>query len=93
MIIDSRGYIITNNHVVSGALSIQVVLSNGTKESAQLVASGSPSQPIASRPSCRSSSRAEKCGEVTWHPMDASFAAGFADTAGFIALGGWFAKP
>ncbi len=36
VIIDSRGYIITNNHVVSGALSIQVVLSNGTKESAQL---------------------------------------------------------
>lgn len=36
VIIDSRGYIITNNHVVSGALSIQVVLSNGTKEPAQL---------------------------------------------------------
>src|SRR5260370_4443803 len=36
VIVDSRGYIITNNHVVSGALSIQVVLSNGTKESAQL---------------------------------------------------------
>ncbi len=36
VIIDSRGYIITNNHVVSGARSIQVVLSNGTKESAQL---------------------------------------------------------
>src|SRR2546423_10988800 len=51
------------------------------------MASGSPSQSIASRPSCRSSSRAEKCGEVTWHPMDASVAAGFADTAGFIALG------
>jgi S1-C subfamily serine protease len=36
VIIDSRGYIVTNNHVVSGALSIQVVLSNGTKEPAQL---------------------------------------------------------
>ncbi|MFL5695805.1 MAG: S1C family serine protease [Ktedonobacteraceae bacterium] len=36
VIIDSRGYIITNNHVVSGALSIQVLLSNGTKEPAQL---------------------------------------------------------
>ncbi len=36
VIVDSRGYIVTNNHVVSGALSIQVVLSNGTKESAQL---------------------------------------------------------
>jgi S1-C subfamily serine protease len=36
VIINSRGYIITNNHVVSGALSIQVMLSNGTKESAQL---------------------------------------------------------
>jgi S1-C subfamily serine protease len=35
VIIDSRGYIVTNNHVVSGALSIQVVLSNGTKEPAQ----------------------------------------------------------
>src|SRR5437764_14965759 len=36
VIIDSRGYIVTNNHVVSGALSIQVILSNGTKEPAQL---------------------------------------------------------
>src|SRR5450432_2085478 len=36
VIIDNRGYIITNNHVVSGALTIQVVLSNGTKEPAQL---------------------------------------------------------
>ena len=36
VIIDSRGYIVTNNHVVSGAQSIQVILSNGTKEPAQL---------------------------------------------------------
>src|SRR6202035_5857471 len=36
VIVDSRGYIVTNNHVVSGALTIQVVLSNGTKEPAQL---------------------------------------------------------
>jgi hypothetical protein len=36
VIVDSRGYIVTNNHVVSGALSIQVVLSNGTKEAAQI---------------------------------------------------------
>jgi S1-C subfamily serine protease len=36
VIIDPRGYIITNNHVVSGALTIQVVLSTGTKEVAQL---------------------------------------------------------
>ncbi|HEX6556569.1 MAG TPA: trypsin-like peptidase domain-containing protein [Ktedonobacteraceae bacterium] len=36
VIVDSRGYIVTNNHVVSGARSIQVVLSNGTKEAAQL---------------------------------------------------------
>src|SRR5947207_5780208 len=36
VIVNSQGYIVTNNHVVSGALSIQVVLSNGSKESAQL---------------------------------------------------------
>jgi S1-C subfamily serine protease len=36
VIVDSRGYIVTNNHVVSGALSIQVILSNGTKQAAQL---------------------------------------------------------
>jgi S1-C subfamily serine protease len=36
VIVDSRGYLVTNNHVVSGARSIQVVLSNGTKEPAQL---------------------------------------------------------
>src|SRR5436853_2778028 len=36
VIVDSRGYIVTNNHVVSGATTIQVMLSNGTKEPAQL---------------------------------------------------------
>src|SRR5437588_5482006 len=36
VIVDSRGYLVTNDHVVSGALSIQVILSNGTKEPAQL---------------------------------------------------------
>jgi S1-C subfamily serine protease len=36
VIIDSRGYIVTNNHVVSGTQSIEVILSNGTKEPAQL---------------------------------------------------------
>ena len=36
VIVDSRGYLVTNNHVVSGALSIQVILSNGTREPAQL---------------------------------------------------------
>ncbi|HZO74410.1 MAG TPA: trypsin-like peptidase domain-containing protein [Ktedonobacteraceae bacterium] len=36
VIIDKRGYIVTNNHVVSGAQSIQVVLSDGTKLTAQL---------------------------------------------------------
>lgn len=37
VIIDSRGYIVTNNHVVSGAHSISVTLSDGTKLTAQLV--------------------------------------------------------
>ncbi len=36
VIIDSRGYIITNNHVVNGAQAIQVVLYDGTKLPAQL---------------------------------------------------------
>ncbi len=36
VIVNSQGYIVTNNHVVSGALTIQVILSNGTKEPAQL---------------------------------------------------------
>lgn len=36
VIIDRRGYIVTNNHVVSGVLSIQVVLYDGTKLTAQL---------------------------------------------------------
>ena len=37
VIIDARGYIVTNNHVVSGAQSIEVVLSDGTRLPAQLV--------------------------------------------------------
>lgn len=36
VIIDKRGYIVTNNHVVNGAQSIQVVLRNGSKLSASL---------------------------------------------------------
>src|SRR5579863_1323914 len=37
VIIDGRGYIVTNNHVVSGAQSLVVVLYDGTHLSAQLV--------------------------------------------------------
>lgn len=37
VIIDRRGYIVTNNHVVDGAQSISVVLYDGTQVSAQLV--------------------------------------------------------
>lgn len=37
VIIDQRGYIVTNNHVVTGAQSIEVVLSDGTHLPAQLV--------------------------------------------------------
>src|SRR5579875_278024 len=37
VIIDSNGDIVTNNHVVSGEQSIQVVLSNGQTEQGQLV--------------------------------------------------------
>jgi S1-C subfamily serine protease len=36
VIIDKRGYIVTNNHVVNGAQSIEVVLSDGSKQTAQL---------------------------------------------------------
>jgi len=39
--VDSRGYIVTNNHVVSGALTIQVILSDGTREAAQLAGADS----------------------------------------------------
>jgi S1-C subfamily serine protease len=37
VIIDGRGYIVTNNHVVSGAQSINVTLYDGTNLKAQLV--------------------------------------------------------
>src|SRR6266513_3561702 len=37
VIVDRRGYIVTNNHVVNGAQSINVALYDGTKLSAQLV--------------------------------------------------------
>lgn len=41
VIIDSRGYIITNNHVIATAQSIQVVLYDGMSFSAQLVGTDS----------------------------------------------------
>jgi S1-C subfamily serine protease len=37
VIIDKRGYIVTNNHVITGAQQIEVVLVKGTKLTAQLV--------------------------------------------------------
>jgi S1-C subfamily serine protease len=37
VIVDTKGDIVTNNHVVSGAQTIEVVLSNGSTEQAQLV--------------------------------------------------------
>ena len=37
VIIDRRGYIVTNNHVIAGATSINVVLNDGRKLPAQLV--------------------------------------------------------
>jgi S1-C subfamily serine protease len=37
VIIDKRGYIVTNNHVVDGAQSVNVVLFDGTKVTAQIV--------------------------------------------------------
>jgi hypothetical protein len=37
VIIDAQGDIVTNNHVVSGAQSITVVLSNGSTEQGQLI--------------------------------------------------------
>ncbi|HYT28786.1 MAG TPA: trypsin-like peptidase domain-containing protein [Ktedonobacteraceae bacterium] len=37
VIIDARGYIVTNNHVVNGAQRLEVVLFDGTRLSAQLV--------------------------------------------------------
>jgi putative serine protease PepD len=37
VIIDTRGDIVTNNHVISGAQTIAAVLSNGSTEQAQLV--------------------------------------------------------
>lgn len=36
-IIDSRGYIVTNNHVINGAQKVQVVLFDGTTAPAQIV--------------------------------------------------------
>ena len=42
VIIDQRGYIITNNHVVERAQQIQVVLYDGTTLPAQLVGASSP---------------------------------------------------
>ncbi|HEV2581775.1 MAG TPA: trypsin-like peptidase domain-containing protein [Ktedonobacteraceae bacterium] len=41
VIIDTRGYIVTNNHVVANAQSIEVVLNDGTHLTAQLVGSDS----------------------------------------------------
>jgi S1-C subfamily serine protease len=46
VIINSNGDIVTNNHVVAGAVSIKAVLNSGTTETAQLVATR-PSEDLA----------------------------------------------
>ncbi len=40
-IVNKQGYIVTNNHVVSGETAIQVTLSNGTRATAQLTGTDS----------------------------------------------------
>ncbi len=47
VIYTSDGYIITNNHVVSGASTIQVTLSTGEKLAARLVGTAAPGDDIA----------------------------------------------
>jgi len=42
VIIDQRGYIVTNNHVVEQATQLQVMLSNGSRLPAQLVGTSAP---------------------------------------------------
>ncbi len=46
VIIDSRGYIVTNNHVINGAQTVEVVLYDGTRLSAQ-VAGTDPADDLA----------------------------------------------
>jgi S1-C subfamily serine protease len=41
VIVDTNGDIVTNNHVVNGAVSIKAVLSNGNTENAQLIGTSS----------------------------------------------------
>ncbi len=41
VILDSRGYLVTNAHVIAGAQSIQVVLYDGSSLSARLVGADS----------------------------------------------------
>ena len=41
VIIDAKGYIVTNNHVVDGAQSLLVILSDGTKLNAKLIGTDS----------------------------------------------------
>jgi 2-alkenal reductase len=47
VIIDPRGYIITNNHVIAGAERLYVVLANGRQEQAQLVGTDAPFSDLA----------------------------------------------
>ena len=42
VLIDSRGYIVTNNHVVNGAQTVQVVLYDGTNVPASIVGTDAP---------------------------------------------------
>ncbi|MFL5691699.1 MAG: S1C family serine protease [Ktedonobacteraceae bacterium] len=42
VVIDQRGYIITNNHVVDGARQVEVMLYNGTRLPAQIVGTDAP---------------------------------------------------
>lgn len=46
VIVDKRGYIVTNNHVVEGAQTVDVVLADGSKETAQ-VAGTDPADDLA----------------------------------------------
>jgi len=47
VIIDARGYVITNNHVVEGAQALYVVLADGRQQQAQLVGTDYPFSDLA----------------------------------------------
>ena len=90
-IVSDKGYIVTNNHVISGAQQIQVTLANGTIYSAQVVGTNAVQIDAAINPGNSGGPTFNAAGQVIGINSSIASTASSSSSAGSIGIG--FAIP